>query len=103
LFYAVEPSSECVIQLLLSLRAALFQAAYPSCWKTHKACDQRLTDSVSYSQIAGIIVGMLSVGFIADRIGRKWGSVMTASVMFTGALRSTAQSAHKHQGFASDT
>lgn len=63
---------------------ALFQAAYPDCWKTHKACNSQLTDSVSYSQIAGIIVGMLSVGFIADRIGRKWGSVMTAAIMFIG-------------------
>jgi hypothetical protein len=27
---------------------------------------------------------MLTVGFIADRIGRKRGSIVTASIMFVG-------------------
>ncbi|CAK0783592.1 hypothetical protein CVIRNUC_006791 [Coccomyxa viridis] len=36
---------------------------------------------------------MLSVGFIADRIGRKRGSIMTASIMFVGAVLLTASDA----------
>ncbi|CAL8468283.1 g7823 [Coccomyxa elongata] len=70
----------------------LFTAAYPQCWKTYKACNKQLIGSVSYTQIAGIIVGMLSVGFIADRIGRKRGSVLTASIMFIGSLLLTVSS-----------
>ena len=66
--------------------AALFKAAYPACWTKHTACSETLLGSLTYSQIAGIIFGMLSVGFIADRIGRKRGSIMTASIMFVGEL-----------------
>ena len=64
--------------------AALFAAAYPACWKKHTQCSKRLLGSLTYSQIAGIIFGMLTVGFIADRIGRKRGSILTASIMFVG-------------------
>jgi MFS family permease len=41
-------------------------------------------NSLTYSQIAGIIVGMLTLGYLTDRIGRKWGSVVTASTMLVG-------------------
>ena len=36
--------------------------------------------------MGGIIVGQLALGFAADRIGRKWGSVMTAGVMLVGGI-----------------
>ncbi len=64
--------------------AAIFKAAYPACWVKHTQCSKGLLDSLTYSQIAGIIFGMLSIGFIADRLGRKGGSIMTASIMFVG-------------------
>ena len=37
----------------------IFVAAYPACWKTYKACNKSLTDALTYTQVAGIIVGML--------------------------------------------
>ena len=37
-------------------------------------------------QVAGIIAGQLSLGFLADRIGRKWGSVITAALMLVGGI-----------------
>ena len=37
-------------------------------------------------QVAGIIAGQLTLGFLADRIGRKWGSVITASLMLVGGI-----------------
>ena len=37
----------------------IFTAAYPTCWKTHKACPESLTNALTYTQVAGIIVGML--------------------------------------------
>ena len=40
----------------------------------------------SYIQIVGIILGMMTVGFLGDRIGRKWGSVTTVSIMFVRRL-----------------
>lgn len=36
------------------------------------------------------MVGMISMGFIADQIGRKWGSVMCAAFMFVGGIILTA-------------
>lgn len=41
----------------------------------------------SYIQIVGIILGMISIGYLGDRIGRKWGSVTTVSLMFVRTLR----------------
>ncbi len=40
----------------------IFAAAYPSCWKTHKTCTKQLLGSLTYTQVAGIIVGMLTIG-----------------------------------------
>ncbi len=31
-------------------------------------------------------MGQLALGFAADRIGRKWGSVVTAGVMLVGGI-----------------
>ena len=41
----------------------------------------------SYIQIVGIILGMITIGYLGDRIGRKWGSVTTVSIMFVRFLR----------------
>jgi len=40
----------------------------------------------SYIQIVGIILGMITIGYLGDRIGRKWGSVTTVSIMFVRSL-----------------
>ncbi|CAL8460494.1 g23 [Coccomyxa elongata] len=77
----------------------IFQQAYPKCWgKGAKDCDQGLLNSLTYSQIAGIIVGMLTLGYLTDRIGRKWGSVVTASTMLVGAILLTAADAPSING-----
>lgn len=42
-------------------------------------------------QVAAIIVGQLGLGYLADRVGRKWGSVVTAATMLLGgALMATS-------------
>lgn len=51
-------------------------------------------------QVSGIIVGMLLMGFIADQIGRKWGSVLTAAFMFVGGIMLTASNGTTIQGWA---
>jgi MFS family permease len=51
-------------------------------------------------QVTGIILGMLLMGFIADQIGRKWGSVLTATFMFIGGILLTASSGPTIQGWA---
>ena len=37
-------------------------------------------------QVAGLFMGMVAVGFSVDRVGRKWGSISTAAIMFIGKL-----------------
>ena len=34
--------------------------------------------------MAGLFAGMICLGLSVDQIGRKWGSVSTASIMFVG-------------------
>ena len=46
----------------------------------------RLTGACTVLQVAGIIAGQLTLGFLADRIGRKWGSVITAALMLVGGI-----------------
>ena len=88
-----------------------FPYEYPDCWKTYKTCTVNLTRAPDYMQIVGIIFGMITLGYLGDKIGReptcsntlsphlgqpqaltccpragKWGSVFTASVMFVGCI-----------------
>ena len=46
-----------------------------------------------------IICGMCLLGAVGDRIGRKWGSVMTASIMLLGAAMLTASDGATPKGF----
>ncbi|KAK9812798.1 hypothetical protein WJX72_004025 [[Myrmecia] bisecta] len=68
----------------------IFTAEYPDCYKTHKKCSTNLLADQTYYQVVGIIVGMLTLGYLGDRIGRKWGSVTTAGIMFIGGILLTA-------------
>jgi MFS family permease len=47
-------------------------------------CNSSFLHALNYSQVAGLCAGMLALGLIVDRIGRKWGSVTTALIMFIG-------------------
>lgn len=69
----------------------VFREEFPQCWVTHEECSAALLSSIHYSQVAGIIVGQLALGYLADRVGRKWGSVVTAATMLLGgSLMATA-------------
>ncbi|KAL2070832.1 hypothetical protein VTL71DRAFT_13858 [Oculimacula yallundae] len=64
----------------------LFQAVWPQCWKTFKVCNQNWVDAVTYLEVIGIIVGQMLVGIIGDGIGRRWGLIQDAIIMFVGLL-----------------
>ncbi|KAF1975307.1 MFS phosphate transporter [Bimuria novae-zelandiae CBS 107.79] len=64
----------------------LLQAAFPSCWKTFETCDERWTEAVDYLEIIGIIVGQILVGYLGDYLGRRWGLIQDALIMFIGLL-----------------
>ncbi|BDA43280.1 probable inorganic phosphate transporter 1-3 [Coccomyxa sp. Obi] len=72
---------------------------YPNCWKIYRECSKTLTEAPDYTQIIGIILGMCTMGIIGDKIGRKWGSVTTASIMTLGAIVLTCTNGASTKGF----
>jgi MFS family permease len=78
---------------------ALFQAVWPTCWKTYKVCTQNWIASVSYLEIIGIIFGQIAVGFIGDWIGRRWGLIQDVVIMFIGTILLTAMWGESLQGW----
>ncbi|KAL1603817.1 hypothetical protein SLS60_005408 [Paraconiothyrium brasiliense] len=68
----------------------LLQATFPTCWSTNEVCDKRWTEAVDYLEIIGIIVGQILVGYLGDYLGRRWGLIQDATIMFIGLLMLTA-------------
>ncbi|KAH8674576.1 putative inorganic phosphate transporter C8E4.01c [Tricladium varicosporioides] len=64
----------------------LFSAAWPTCWKSYAVCNKTWIDAVQYLEVLGIIVGQILVGVLGDGIGRRWGLIQDAAIMFIGLL-----------------
>lgn len=68
----------------------LFNIVWKDCWKSGKTCNIQWVNSVTYLEIVGIIFGQIFVGIIGDGIGRRWGLIQDATIMFIGLLMLTA-------------
>ncbi|KAJ5738813.1 hypothetical protein N7493_001968 [Penicillium malachiteum] len=68
----------------------LFQKTWPECWDTATTCNQQWINAVDYLEIIGIIFGQILVGIIGDWLGRRWGLIQDATIMFIGLLMLTA-------------
>ncbi|KAI5300494.1 hypothetical protein KEM55_007021 [Ascosphaera atra] len=69
----------------------LFEAAWPNCWgKDATECNPTWRNSVEYLEICGIIVGQILVGLIGDFVGRRFGLIQDAAIMFLGLIMLTA-------------
>ncbi|KAH0534006.1 hypothetical protein FGG08_007391 [Glutinoglossum americanum] len=68
----------------------LFQKIWPACWNTFEVCDKKWIDAVTYLEVAGIVFGQILVGVLGDWIGRRWGLLQDATIMFLGLLMLTA-------------
>ncbi|KAJ0311923.1 hypothetical protein COL5a_005473 [Colletotrichum fioriniae] len=78
----------------------LFAAVWPECWgKGHAVCTQNWVASVTYLEIVGIMIGQAAVGVIGDWIGRRWGLIQDAAIMFVGLLLLTGCWASSLQGW----
>ena len=64
--------------------------AFPSCWKEYTDCDKNWVAAVAYLEIVGIICGQVLVGVLGDWLGRRWGLIQDAVIMFIGLLMLTA-------------
>lgn len=69
---------------------SLLADAFPDCWKNYKTCNANWINSLTYLEIAGIMVGQILVGYLGDMIGRRWGLIQDATIMFVGLLMLTA-------------
>ncbi len=69
----------------------LFRAAWPTCWGPNPTdCRANWIAAVTYLEVIGIMVGQFVVGIIGDWIGRRWGLIQDAAIMFVGLLMITA-------------
>ncbi|KAG8675429.1 hypothetical protein FPOAC2_01481 [Fusarium poae] len=69
----------------------LFKAVWPDCWgKEPTTCSHNWVASVTYLEIIGIMVGQAVVGVMGDWVGRRWGLIQDAAIMFIGLLMLTA-------------
>lgn len=86
---------------------SLFQDQWPQCWNYSKwktsyqkehpgqevpgpVCNKTWLAAVDYLEICGIICGQIGVGFIGDALGRRWGLIQDAVIMFVGLVMLTA-------------
>lgn len=68
----------------------LFKKGFPECWDSEITCNPTWIAAVEYLEICGIILGQILVGILGDWIGRRWGLIQDATIMFVGLLMLTA-------------
>ena len=73
----------------------VWELLYPNCWSDNNdddVCSEKLLHSLSYNVVMGVICGMIIIGTLANRIGRRNGSILTAFLMAFGGLGLCASS-----------
>ncbi|KAJ5724552.1 hypothetical protein N7493_006280 [Penicillium malachiteum] len=70
--------------------ASLFDVSFEECWKSGVTCNANWVAAVNYLEVAGIMVGQVLVGYLGDAIGRRWGLIQDATIMFIGLIMLTA-------------
>ena len=71
----------------------IFPYEYPSCWKTYATCSKTMTQAPDYMQIVGIIFGMITLGYLGDKIGREC-PALTSRTLVLSSLCSMQGSLH---------
>ncbi|KAL2783252.1 hypothetical protein BJX66DRAFT_345109 [Aspergillus keveii] len=80
----------CYVLFSIGNLKPLFQAAFPACWDDKEICNAQWLNAIDYLEICGIIVGQILVGILGDWLGRRWGLIQDAAIMFIGLLMLTA-------------
>lgn len=68
----------------------LLEAAFPACWAEKTICNGTWLNALEYLEICGIIVGQILVGILGDWLGRRWGLIQDAVIMFGGLVMLTS-------------
>ena len=66
----------------------VWEMLHPDCWAGDdgNVCSTALLNSITLTLVVGVIVGMIVLGTIANQIGRRAGSIVTATLMTFGAV-----------------
>lgn len=68
----------------------LYYSAFESYTRTtseiRNTCSPRVLESLTYGVVLGVIAGMILLGYWSNHIGRRKGSILTASLMASGSL-----------------
>lgn len=59
----------------------VWEMIYPTCFVTMQECTPSLIYGLTYSVVLGVILGMIVLGTLANEIGRRKGSLITAFLM----------------------
>eukprot|EP00933_Yihiella_yeosuensis_P024984 TRINITY_DN19367_c0_g1_i3.p1 TRINITY_DN19367_c0_g1~~TRINITY_DN19367_c0_g1_i3.p1 ORF type:complete len:199 (-),score=37.11 TRINITY_DN19367_c0_g1_i3:788-1384(-) len=67
---------------------AIFRHEHPACWEPVKKheCSPMLTHGLAFVEVGGVILGMIIIGSLAGRLGRRHGSILTALLMLLGVI-----------------
>ncbi|EHA25335.1 hypothetical protein ASPNIDRAFT_42307 [Aspergillus niger ATCC 1015] len=69
--------------------STLFQHSFSACWDKYELCNKQWINAITYLEIVGIIIGQVLVGVIGDWVGRRWGLLQDAWIMFLGLVMLT--------------
>jgi len=64
----------------------LWNEAYPECFGYYAQCSRSLVRSLTFTGIWGLIVGMVVIGTLTSFRGRRYGSLLTGSLMLFSAV-----------------
>lgn len=74
----------------------LWETLYPTCFDEYDSSECRFPylsyQSITYSVVLGVMAGMIVLGSLANTIGRRKGSILTALLMSVGAMCLTLSS-----------
>ena len=63
----------------------LWELLFEDCFVNYKSCNPSLRHSLTYTVVLGVICGMMLLGTLANTLGRRMGSILTATFMCGGA------------------
>ena len=64
----------------------LLEYTFPECWDEETSCSANWINAIEYLEVSGIIIGQILVGILGDWLGRRWGLIQDAVIMFIGLV-----------------
>jgi len=69
-----------------------FESCFEKNYSGTDVCNQGLAHSLSYATYGAMMFGMVSFGYLSDKLGRKWGATTDVCILLMGAAIATGAS-----------